>query len=186
MARPFGWVRSVLWFAKLLRPVVRYLREKYHYRVLPYIDDFLLSPSPGYSISHQGGLRARSPPPRGAPRAIGYRSPPFEGVLRKNAAARPSAGSNGNCNHEGVHFGKKASQGSTFGEGSPVAVSEEPLLRPLGRAEAFLRGRCLCHPCGRSFASILGLSSSTWLWRSVRSEVSVRREVLSRALLAPS
>ena len=46
IALPFGWGRSVLWITKLLRPLVRHLREKFSYRVLPYIDDFLLAPSP--------------------------------------------------------------------------------------------------------------------------------------------
>lgn len=46
IALPFGWGRSVLWFPKLLRPLVQYLREKLGYRVLPYIDDFVAAPCP--------------------------------------------------------------------------------------------------------------------------------------------
>lgn len=62
IALPFGWGRSVLWFTKLLRPLVQYLREKCAYRVLPYIDDFLLAPSPGSrrSIAREC-RRARDP-----------------------------------------------------------------------------------------------------------------------------
>ena len=39
---PFGWGRSVLCFTELLRPPVRHLREWLSYRMLPYIDDFLI------------------------------------------------------------------------------------------------------------------------------------------------
>lgn len=46
VALPFGWGRSGWWFVKLLRPFVRHVREKLGYRVLPYVDDFLIAPSP--------------------------------------------------------------------------------------------------------------------------------------------
>ena len=46
IALPFGWCRSAMWFTKLMRVVVRHIREVIGYRVLPYIDDFLLAPSP--------------------------------------------------------------------------------------------------------------------------------------------
>lgn len=36
----------MLWFTKLLRPLVQHLREKLGYRVLPYIEDFLAAPCP--------------------------------------------------------------------------------------------------------------------------------------------
>jgi hypothetical protein len=36
----FGWRRSALLFTKLMRPVVKHLRRKLGYRVLPWIDDF--------------------------------------------------------------------------------------------------------------------------------------------------
>lgn len=37
---PFGWGRSALCFTKLLRPLVRYIRDRLKYRFLLYIDDF--------------------------------------------------------------------------------------------------------------------------------------------------
>ena len=46
VALPFGWGRSPLWITKILRGFVRYLRMKCKYRVLPYLDDFLVAPSP--------------------------------------------------------------------------------------------------------------------------------------------
>lgn len=46
IALPFGWGRSPMWFTKMMRGFVRYMREKMCYRVLPYIDDFLVAPSP--------------------------------------------------------------------------------------------------------------------------------------------
>jgi Reverse transcriptase (RNA-dependent DNA polymerase) len=45
IALPFGWGRSPLWFTQLLAPVVRHLRTVLGYRVLAYIDDFLVAPS---------------------------------------------------------------------------------------------------------------------------------------------
>ena len=46
-ALPFGWGRSVLWFSKLMRPVVKYIRTMWRYRLLPWVDDFLCAPSDG-------------------------------------------------------------------------------------------------------------------------------------------
>jgi hypothetical protein len=45
IALPFGWGRSPLWFTQLLSPVVRHLRTEMRYRVLAYIDDFLVAPT---------------------------------------------------------------------------------------------------------------------------------------------
>ena len=46
VALPFGWGRSPLWFTELLRPFVAHLRGA-GLRVLAYLDDFLVIPSPG-------------------------------------------------------------------------------------------------------------------------------------------
>lgn len=46
IAMPFGLDRSGLLFTKILRPLVRFLREKCGYRVIAYIDDFLVALSP--------------------------------------------------------------------------------------------------------------------------------------------
>jgi hypothetical protein len=43
----FGCGRSVLWFTKLMRPVVKYIRSELGYRLLPWIDDFLCAPTDG-------------------------------------------------------------------------------------------------------------------------------------------
>lgn len=60
VALPFGWGRSPLWFTKLTRPLVQYMREKCGYRVLPYIDDFLVAGSPpGRPATEQDCRRAR-------------------------------------------------------------------------------------------------------------------------------
>lgn len=48
-------------FTELLRPLVSHLRNKWDYRVLPYIDDFLLAPSPaGRVTTEKDGGEARS------------------------------------------------------------------------------------------------------------------------------
>lgn len=61
LALPFGWGRSGLWFTKILRPLVRHLRERCGYRVLPYVDDFLLAPSPsGRAATSADAARARA------------------------------------------------------------------------------------------------------------------------------
>jgi Reverse transcriptase (RNA-dependent DNA polymerase) len=39
---PFGWGRSPMWFIQLMVPMVRKLRQQY--RVLAYLDDFLICP----------------------------------------------------------------------------------------------------------------------------------------------
>lgn len=60
IALPFGWGRSGLWFTKLMRPLVQRLREKEQYRVLAYLDDFLVAPSRvGRVSSAQDCERAR-------------------------------------------------------------------------------------------------------------------------------
>ena len=45
VALQFGWGPSALWFTKLMRPVVQFIRDKWCWRVLPYLDGFLLDPS---------------------------------------------------------------------------------------------------------------------------------------------
>jgi hypothetical protein len=47
VALPFGWGRSVLWFTKLMRPFVKYVRSELGYRLLPWIYDFLCAPTHG-------------------------------------------------------------------------------------------------------------------------------------------
>jgi hypothetical protein len=47
IALPFEWGRSVLWFTKLMRPIVKYVRNNLGYRFLPWIDDFLCAPTDG-------------------------------------------------------------------------------------------------------------------------------------------
>jgi hypothetical protein len=42
---PFEWGRSVLWFTKLMRPVVKFIRRNLGYCLLPWIDDFLYAPT---------------------------------------------------------------------------------------------------------------------------------------------
>ena len=44
LALPFGWGRSALHFTRFLRPMVSYLRNVLGYRVLWYLDDFLIAP----------------------------------------------------------------------------------------------------------------------------------------------
>lgn len=48
VALPFGWGRSPLWFTRLMAPFLAKLRS-YGYRVLPYMDDFLIIQFP-YSV----------------------------------------------------------------------------------------------------------------------------------------
>jgi Reverse transcriptase (RNA-dependent DNA polymerase) len=42
IALPFGWGRSPMWFTQLMVPMVRKLRQQY--RILAYLDDFLICP----------------------------------------------------------------------------------------------------------------------------------------------
>jgi hypothetical protein len=57
IALPFGRGRSALWFVKLMRPFVRYIRAKWRYRILPYIDEFLATPSDGKRPATQKDCR---------------------------------------------------------------------------------------------------------------------------------
>lgn len=51
-ALPFGWGPSALYFTNLMRPVAQYIRNKWCWRVLPYLDDFLLAPAlPGRAFT---------------------------------------------------------------------------------------------------------------------------------------
>jgi hypothetical protein len=45
VALPFSWGRSTLWFAQIMAPMVKHLRVKCGFRVLSYLDDFLVCPS---------------------------------------------------------------------------------------------------------------------------------------------
>ena len=44
LALPFGWGRSAFHFTRFLRPMVSYLRNALGYRILWYLDDFLIAP----------------------------------------------------------------------------------------------------------------------------------------------
>lgn len=46
IALPFAWCRSAMWFTKMVRVMIRHIRSVFGFRVLPYIDDFLVAPSP--------------------------------------------------------------------------------------------------------------------------------------------
>lgn len=60
VALPFMWGRSAPWFTKIMRSFVKYMRKRWNYHVLPYTDDFLISPSrPGRSSTYQDSHVAR-------------------------------------------------------------------------------------------------------------------------------
>lgn len=50
VALPFGWGRSPLWFTQFISTFVPEVR-RWGYRVLPYVDDFLIAPSPAGTSS---------------------------------------------------------------------------------------------------------------------------------------
>ena len=58
LALPFGWGRSAFHFTRLLRPVVAYLRNVWGYRVLWYLDDFLIAPRGGRGATSEDCLTA--------------------------------------------------------------------------------------------------------------------------------
>lgn len=61
VALPFGWGRSAMWFTKMMRVMVKHVRSKMGYRILPYIDDFLMAPSPdGTTATAEDCSRART------------------------------------------------------------------------------------------------------------------------------
>lgn len=59
IALPFGWSRSSYWFVVLLKPFVGKLR-RWDYRVLSYIDDFLVAPSVGRASTTEDCWKASS------------------------------------------------------------------------------------------------------------------------------
>lgn len=60
IALSFGWGHFPLWFNKFMRPFVQHMRETLVFRVLPYIDDFLVSPSrPGRASAKKDVIRAQ-------------------------------------------------------------------------------------------------------------------------------
>lgn len=69
LAMPFWWERSGLLFAKFLRPFFRHLWDKCGFHDLPYIDDFIISPSPpgGFDGVIRGSLPSDSYSPRQQP-----------------------------------------------------------------------------------------------------------------------
>ena len=54
LALPFGWGRSAFHFTRFLRPMVTYLRNVLGYRVLWYLDDFLIAPGSKRGAKHRG------------------------------------------------------------------------------------------------------------------------------------
>lgn len=58
LALPFGWGRSAYHFTRFLRPFVVYLRNVLGYRVLWYLDDFLVAPRGGKAATPEDCARA--------------------------------------------------------------------------------------------------------------------------------
>lgn len=52
VALPFGWGRSPLWFTQLVAPLVKHMRGK-GWRILAYIDDFLIIPTRFGKVSQE-------------------------------------------------------------------------------------------------------------------------------------
>lgn len=58
IAIPFGWGRSVLCFTNLMRLIVKYLRKRCGFRMLPYIEDLLVAAStPGLEVTETDDYR---------------------------------------------------------------------------------------------------------------------------------
>ena len=51
VALPFGWGWSPMWFTRFMKPLVEALRLEHRLRVLPYLDDFLICPSPPGTVA---------------------------------------------------------------------------------------------------------------------------------------
>ena len=78
VALPFGWGRSPLWFTRLMAPFVAELRS-YGYRVLPYIDDFLIIPSPYGRIAGRKDCRSATKRIEKLMKSLGLRRHPDKG-----------------------------------------------------------------------------------------------------------
>ena len=59
IALPFAWCRAAFWFVNLMKPFVGRMR-KWGYRILEYIDDFLVAPSVGRVATADDCLQASS------------------------------------------------------------------------------------------------------------------------------
>lgn len=60
IALPFGWGRSPLWFTNFMRGFVQHMRNRYQYRVLPYIYNSLVAAAPaGRCTTDEDASRAR-------------------------------------------------------------------------------------------------------------------------------
>eukprot|EP00173_Palmaria_palmata_P001790 Plantae.Rhodophyta-Palmaria_palmata.ctg20414.p1 GENE.Plantae.Rhodophyta-Palmaria_palmata.ctg20414~~Plantae.Rhodophyta-Palmaria_palmata.ctg20414.p1 ORF type:complete len:193 (-),score=23.34 Plantae.Rhodophyta-Palmaria_palmata.ctg20414:27-605(-) len=57
IALPFAWCRAAFWFFNLMKPFVGKIR-KWDYRVLEYIDDFLVAPSIGRPAKREDCVEA--------------------------------------------------------------------------------------------------------------------------------
>lgn len=78
IALPFGWGRSPLWFTQAMAPFVRALRA-FGYRVLAYLDDFLLAPTPFGTPSSSRACAAARKRVAALMRSLGLRRHPHKG-----------------------------------------------------------------------------------------------------------
>jgi hypothetical protein len=58
IALPFGWCMSGYWFVRIVRRLTDHLRNHLDYRVLAYLDDFLVGPSLGRAATARDCRRA--------------------------------------------------------------------------------------------------------------------------------
>jgi hypothetical protein len=57
----FGWCLSPSCFIKVMRPMVRFIRDKLGYRCLRYMDDFCIAPTDGSRLASGCCSRPRTP-----------------------------------------------------------------------------------------------------------------------------
>ena len=83
IALPFAWCRAAFWFVNLMKPFVGRVR-RWGYRVLEYIDDFLVAPSVGRPATTDDCVEA-SDKIDALMRVLGIRRHPTKGVWNEGA-----------------------------------------------------------------------------------------------------
>lgn len=133
------WLGTVaFWLPMLTRPLVQYMREKCGYRLLPYLEDFLIAAAP------LGKAATRQRRPKGA-RALGKtlcfpgnHSTPSGGMLRWWTSDRSSTDARGHWNRARVRRRLQGAKAAKPRKQDYPKGAEKPRSGSIGAREALL------------------------------------------------
>ena len=152
LALPFGWGRSPIW-TRLMAPFITELR-RLGYRVLGYLDDFLIAPLTSRTRGITPGLRERYSRNRKADATSGAFEACFKGRVDRVTSCKPFGRSRRHESYEVLHPTTQYHEGAVSRPKASQRSSGWPAMGVGTGTTSFLRRVCFPHH-GDAMGSIL-------------------------------